>query len=227
MNIFTEIFFRPLFNAVIYLYNIIPGSDFGVAIIVLTLLVRFVLLPLSIKSVRSQKALNEINPLIKEIKEKHKKDMSAQSAEIMKLYKEKGINPLSGCLPLIIQLPILFALYKVFTDSFKPESLSMLYSFVANPEVINKTAFGFLDLSVSSPVLVIVAGIAQFLQMKVSVTSSNSGNKELDAMNKQMLYFFPIMIIIIGWNLPAGLLVYWIATTVISLGEQFYIKKSR
>ncbi len=223
-ELFNQILYIPLFNAVVWLYNFIPGDDFGVAIIVLTLIVRLILLPLSIKGIKSQKALNDVGPKVKEIKEKYKSDMNTQSAEILKLYKENGINPLSGCLPLLIQIPILIALYRVFINSFKPESLELLYSFVQVPEVINRIAFGFLDLAMANPVLVIISGAAQYFQMKASVSKNQSGNKQLDSMNRQMLYFFPVMIIIIGWKLPAGLLVYWITTTGISLLEQVYIK---
>ncbi|MDO8658824.1 MAG: YidC/Oxa1 family membrane protein insertase, partial [Candidatus Levybacteria bacterium] len=113
-TLYTEILYRPLFNAVVFLYNILPGHDFGFAIIALTTLIRILFFPLSIKTVRSQKAMNQLSPKLQEIKQKFKDDKSAQSVETMKLYKENNINPLAGCLPLIIQLPILIALYQAF-----------------------------------------------------------------------------------------------------------------
>ena len=226
MTLYTEILYRPLFNAVVFLYNVLPGQDFGLAIIALTAFIRVVFFPLSIRTVRSQKSLNQLNPKMQEIKQRLKGDSSAQSAEIMKLYKEHKVNPLAGCLPLLIQLPILIALYQAFIAGLKPENLSMLYGFVFNPGVIDKISFGFLDVTSKTPLLAIFAGGAQFIQAWAAKAQNQglSPNKEMAALNSQMLYFFPIMIIIIGWNLPAGLILYWITTTVFSILEQLYIK---
>lgn len=228
-EIFTKILYQPLLNAVVFLYNVIPGNDFGVAIIVLTGIIRLIFFPLTVKTVLSQRALNKINPKMKEIKEKHKNDAQAQSAAIMNLYKEHNINPLSGCLPLLIQLPILIALYKAFGAGFKEESLALLYSFVNNPGVINNISLGFIDITVRSIPLALITGVFQYFQLKqnnalTSKSNTDGGQKELQALSKQMLYFFPIMIIIIGWNLPAGLLFYWLTTTLFSFMEQTYIR---
>lgn len=226
MTLYTEILYRPLFNAVVFIYNILPGHDFGLAIIVLTAVIRVIFFPLSIKTVRSQKALSQLNPKMQEIKQRLKGDSAAQSAEIMKLYKDHNINPLSGCLPLIIQLPILIALYQAFIAGLKPENLSLLYGFVLNPGVIDKISFGFMDITSKIPLLAVLAGVAQFAQAWVA-KAQNQGlgvSKEMAALNKQMLYFFPVMIIVIGWNLPAGLVLYWVTTTVFSILEQVYIK---
>src|SRR3990167_8719032 len=226
MTLYTEILYRPLFNAVVFLYNILPGQDFGFAIIALTAVIRVLFFPLSIKTVRSQKAISTLNPKIQEIKQKFKDDKSAQSVETMKLYKENNINPLAGCLPLIIQLPILIALYQAFIAGLKPENLSMLYGFVSNPGAVNKISFGFIDITSKMPLMAIFAGAAQFVQAWATKAQNqgSSLNKEMAALNSQMLYFFPIMIIIIGWNLPAGLVLYWITTTFFSILEQLYIK---
>lgn len=226
MTLYTEILYRPLFNAVVFLYNFLPGNDFGLAIIALTAIMRILFFPLSIKTVRSQKAMSQLSPKLQEIKQKFKDDKSAQSVETMKLYKDNNINPLSGCLPLLIQLPILIGLYQAFMAGLKPESLSMLYGFISNPGVINPTSFGFIAITAKMPVLAVLAGAAQFGQAWVA-KGQNQGlslNKEMTALNSQMLYFFPIMIIVIGWNLPAGLVLYWIITTVFSIMEQLYIK---
>ena len=226
--LFNEILFKPLFNATVFLYNILPGSDFGLAIIVLTILIRIVFLPLTAKTIRSQKALSEINPKVQEIKEKYKGDKTAQSAAILQLYKENNVNPLSGCFPLLIQIPILIALYQAFIAGFEPESLNFLYAFIENPGQINKISLGFIDISSSSPVLAVLAATTQFFQMKTTtkmMQSSMSSNKQAEALNKQMLYFFPVIIIIIGWNLPAGLMFYWITTTIVSTMEQIYLRK--
>jgi len=241
--IFNEILYRPILNFLVFLYNNLPGNDFGVAIIVLTVLVRVVFMPLSVKALRSQKAMSQLQPKIKEIQEKYKNDKAALAQATMLLYKENKVNPVAGCLPLLIQIPVLFALYKAFADVFKPESLNLLYDFLANPGNIKNISFGFLDLAKNSPILAILAGVLQFFQSKISLGnqktpsatparlpdgqgSGGSMQEAMSGMGRQMLYFFPVMIIIIGWKLPAGLVLYWAVTTLFSVFEQFYINKT-
>jgi len=109
---------------------------------------------------------------------------------------------------------------------FKPESVGLLYGFIENPGIINKMFLGFLDITVKNPVLAILSGALQFLQARETAIQNKtaSGNKQMAALNSQMLYFFPVMIIIIGWNLPAGLMLYWTTATAFSIAEQKYIK---
>ena len=227
ISIYNEILYRPLFNIMVYLQGIIPGGDLGLTIIVLTMIIRLLFTPLSLKTIKSQKSLKELTPKVEEIKQKFKDDKTAQSAAILKLYKENNVNPLAGCLPLLIQIPILIALYQVFIKGITEESLAFLYYFVSAPELINQNFLGLVDVTMSNRLLTLVAGGLQFIQSKQSMALQSSGgsNKEMAALSKQMLYFFPIMIIIIGWNLPAGLILYWIATTVFSIFEQGYIKR--
>lgn len=223
MNIFHIIFYQPIFNLLIYLYNIIPGKDFGLSIIALTIIVRLVLYPLSKKAIQSQKALQDINPEIEEIKEKYKNDKEKMAPELMALYKTRKINPLSSCLPLLIQLPILIAIYQVFLDIFTKENvLNDLYTFVARPEVINPLAFGFLDLAHKNIIAAVVAGLAQYWQSKMLMGSKKSTGMAA-AMSQQMLYIMPIITIIIGAQLPAGLTVYWLMTTVFSIVQQYIV----
>lgn len=231
--LFNEILYRPLLNALVFLYNIIPGHDFGIAIIVLTILIRIVLYPLSYKSIKSRQALSILQPKIKEVQKKYK-NKEEQSKELMKLYKERNINPLSGCLPLLVQFPILIALYRVLINVLKPESLSTLYSFVKNPGIINALSLGVLDLSKKSPVLAIFAGVSQFfyskLTMKFSPPTPQIGAKKgafdiQKTMGKQMIYFMPILTIFIAWNFPAGLPLYWVVTTLFGLGQEYYLLK--
>lgn len=232
-EIFNQILYRPIFNFLVFIYNLIPGADFGISIIFLTILIRLVFMPLSVKSLRSQKILSQLQPKIKEIQEKYKTDKAAQAQATMALYKEHKVNPIAGCLPLLVQLPVLLALYRAFANGFKPESLKMLYSFISNPGVINSISFGFFDLAKNSPFLAVLAGIFQFVHSKISFSkqpsaknSAGAGALDFTAMNRQMLYFFPVMIIIIGWRLPAGLVLYWAVTTLFSVFEQIYINKT-
>ncbi|MDO8495560.1 MAG: YidC/Oxa1 family membrane protein insertase [bacterium] len=231
-TLFREILYKPIFNLLVGIYNIIPGNDFGVAIVVLTVLVRVVFMPWSIKATRSQKKLAELQPKLKTIQEKYKNDKAAQAQATMALYKENQISPISGCLPLLVQLPFLIALYRAFLNGFKPESLDLLYGFVNRPEVINNISLGFIDLASRNLVLVFIAAGLQFIQSKLSLppksnTPATPGSgPDLSAMNRQMLYFFPVMIIIIGWNLPAGLVLYWAVTTLFSVFEQWWVRRA-
>lgn len=225
--LFHEALYRPLFNLLIFLYNVLPGADFGLAIVALTILVRLLFSPLSLKASRSQRTLAVLNPELAAIKEKFKGDQTAQSQAIMALYKERGINPFSGCLPILIQLPILIALYRALLAGFQPEKLSLLYSFIHNPGAINLVSFGFLAITMPSHILAITAGILQFFQARLSNANmpAPASGDQAAIMTKQMLYFFPVMIIVISWSLPAGLTLYWVTSTLFSIGEQVYIKR--
>lgn len=226
INIYNEILFRPLFNLMVYIHGVIPGGDLGLTIIILTVIIRILFIPLSLKTIKSQQLLKELSPKIEEIKEKFKNDMTAQSAATMKLYKDNNINPLAGCLPLLIQIPILIALYQVFIKGISEESLALLYSFISSPDMIKHNFLGLFDITMNSRLLTLIAGGMQFIQSRQSMAlqSDSISNKELASFSRQMLYFFPVMIIVIGWNLPAGLILYWITTTVFSVLEQSYIK---
>lgn len=221
--------YTPLFNILILFYDLIPGHDFGLAIIAVTVLIRVILAPLSIKAQRSQRELNKLNPQIQEIRNKYKNDQSAQGSAMMALYKEHGVNPIAGCLPLLIQIPILIVLYRVFIDGLNPSSLALLYPFIPNPGSIHQLFLGMISVSQPNRLLAIAAGVLQFFQSRQSMNYMRAGgqlSKEMSALNSQMTYFMPIFIIIIGWNLSAGLILYWVTTTVYSIFEQLYLQRT-
>ena len=146
VNIFNQALYLPLFNALVWLYNVIPGNDLGIAIIALTILIRFILYPLSKKAIQSQKAISQLQPKIKEIQKKYK-NKEEQAKAMMELYKKHKVNPMSGCLPILVQLPLLIALYRVFFNGLNPESLNLLYDFVSRPDSLNVVFLGLIDLS--------------------------------------------------------------------------------
>lgn len=227
MSVFTflynEILYRPLFNGLIFLYNI-AGHDFGIAIIILTLVIRGLLYPLSQKAIKSQKEMQELQPKIKEVQQKYKGDREKQSLALMALYKEHKVNPASGCFPILIQLPILFALFSVFRHGFDPSRLSALYSFVANPGVINPVFLGLIDLSKKSLVLALFAGVTQFIQTKM-ITPKSPKEGSIDfagMMSKQMLYIFPVLMVYIGYSVPGGLALYWVVFNIFAIVQQYF-----
>ena len=225
-NLFLQLIERPLLNLTILLYGTIGFADLGVAIILMTIIVRLILMPLSIRTARTQRAMSRLAPELERLKEKHKGDTTAQSEAVMNLYREHKVSPLAGCLPLLIQLPLLLGLYRVFMLVIKPQALSLLYSFVPHPSSINHLLLGLLDISMPSRILAVVAGLLQFILGRMMSASQQGAPAAAAAMNRQMMYLLPVIIIVIGWSLPAGLSLYWAVTTLFSIGEQLYIRRA-
>lgn len=227
---FHTILYQPLFNLLIWLYDVIPGQDLGFAIIGISLLIRLVLWPLSRSSIKSQKALQDLQPKLDALKEQHKDDKEGLAKAMMNLYKEEKVNPMSSCLPLLVQLPILFALYQVLRDGMNMDSLVNLYPFVSRPESINLNFLGFINLAEANLVMAVIAGILQFVQTKMLMMKrppkkvrSTPGAKDEDMMaqmNQSMMYFMPVMTVVIGASLPGGLTLYWIIMNIFAILQQ-------
>lgn len=227
-SLYNDIIYRPLLNLLVFFYNVIPGHDIGIVIIVLTLLIRLALAPSFHKSLTSQKAMNELQPKLSALREKHKDDKEAQAKAMMELYKEHKINPLSSCLPLVIQLPILIALYQVFNKALNPHydmatRLQGLYSYVQRPEVLSPTFLHFFDLSKPNIIFGVLAGLAQFWQSKLMMPKGDNQDSTMKIMSWQTTYLLPLVSVIIAIKLPAGLPLYWIVTTLFAVGQQYYI----
>lgn len=234
--IFHTVFYQPILNLLVFFYNLIPGHDLGIAIILITIAIKVILLPLSKSSIKSQKALQELQPQINEIKKKYADNKEEQARATMQLYKENKVNPVSSCLPLLIQLPFLIAVFQVFRDFGNDgKILEYIYPFIARPESIQGVGlFGLLDLSKPNYVLAVLAGIAQFWQAKMMMTQrpevKAEGSKDEDMMaimNKQMIYMMPIMTVVIGFTLPGGLSLYWFTTTLLTGLQQLYVFRKK
>ena len=232
ISFFNIILYKPLFNALVFLYNYVPGHDFGISIILLTIIIRVILYPLSVKAINSQKVLQKLQPKIKEAQKKYKDDKEKQAKEILEIYKTEKINPFSGLLLAIIQLPILIALYSVFWNGLNPKELANLYSFVANPVSISALFWGVIDLSKPNVYLALSAGLMQFFQTKMLLPKSGAkaGQEKpgiSDIMQKQMVYFFPILTIIILLGLPSALGLYWTASGLFSIIQQYFLLRKK
>ncbi len=233
MNIFHEALYRPLFNLLIWLYNVIPGGDIGFAIIALTVIVKLVLWPLTHSSLKSQKMLQDLQPKLDALKEQHKDDKEGLAKAMMELYKSEKVNPLSSCLPILVQIPILIALYQVLSDGLHSESFSSLYAFVKNPGTIDAMFLGFVNLGDKSIPLAVIAGLSQFWQTRMliarrppKVVRDTPGAKDEDmlaGMNQSMLYLMPVMTAVIGASLPGGLTLYWVAINIVSIIQQYVV----
>ncbi|MCW1949614.1 MAG: YidC/Oxa1 family membrane protein insertase [Candidatus Shapirobacteria bacterium] len=224
-TLYSDIIYRPLLNLLVFFYNIFPGHDIGLVIVFLTILIRLILAPSFHKSLKSQKAMNDLQPKLNDLREKYKNDKEGQAKAMMDLYKEHKINPLGSCLPLLLQLPVLIALYQVFNKALN-NHLSGLYSFVHQPEFINPKFLGLVDLSKPSLAFGIVAGLAQFWQSKMMMpNASGQQDTTAKAMQLQTTYVLPVISVIIAIKLPAGLPLYWIVTTLFAVAQQYYIIK--
>jgi len=228
-HLFTAIFYQPILNLLIVIYNVIPGHDMGIAIIVLTILVKLILSPLSWKQLESQKLLQDIQPRLNEMKEQYKDDKQGLAQAQMKYFQEQKINPLSSCLPLLVQLPFLFAMYYVFMSGLKnADFTNLLYPFIQNPGKLNETLLGFLSLTKHGNIVLAVATAgAQYWQSKM-ITAKRPpkvpGAKDEDmaaAMSQQMVLFMPLITGVMTYQFPAGLGLYWFFQTVIAIVQQY------
>ncbi|MEK7482172.1 MAG: YidC/Oxa1 family membrane protein insertase [Patescibacteria group bacterium] len=235
VSIFNTVLYQPLFNALILLYNYLPVHDLGLSIIILTFAVWVVIYPLNLQALRAQKALSELQPRIKALQDKYKDDKTKQAQATMELYKEAKINPFSGCLPLLIQFPILLALFRVFWKGFSPEQMAFLYGFVAKPETINTVFLGIVNLANPNAIMAILAGVAQFFQTRATMAvqktaNANTEKKALDfasMMQKQMLYIFPAFTVLIVWKMPSALALYWIASSCFAIAQNYIVFRKK
>jgi len=236
INTFNSLIYRPLFNALVLLYQFLPGQDFGIAIIVLTILIKMLFYPLAAQAIKSQKALAELQSKVQEIQNNYKNDKGKQAKEIIALYQKEKINPFSGFLPLLIQLPILIGLFQIFMRGFGPEQMIYLYDFTPNPGQANLSFLGLLNLAKPNLLLAVLAGACQFFQTKMLTplkkngggqSSNKKGRPDFSSiMQKQMLYFLPVFTVFILWRLPSAIGLYWLVTSLFTIVQQrFIIKK--
>ena len=234
---FNTFFYEPLYNGLVFLISVMPGTDVGLAVIVLTLLVKIIILPLSHKSVASQAKMRSIEPEMKRVKEQHK-DKQEQARQVMDLYKKHGVNPFSGCFLMLVQLPIIFALYWVFFKGLANNiDQTILYSFVVAPEQINVHFLGFIDMSQKNIILAALAGISQYFQMKLSmppIPKDDGEKKKGDMsfkdefaknMNLQMRYMLPGIVFFVAYSISSAVALYWLVSNLFSIGHELVVKR--
>lgn len=230
MELIKDFFFytlyQPFFNILIFLAWLIPGHSIGWAIITLTIVIRLVLVPTTAKSVILQKKMKKLQPKLAEIKQKYKNDPKAQQQALVELYKQEEVNPIGGCLPLLIQLPIFFVLYRVFINGLHTENFSILYSFTPHLTNINTYFFGVNLAKPELWILPIITGLLQFYQSKQLLSKNKNSNPKDDTQEmiaKQMTYLMPIMIVFFARSLPAALPLYWSVNSFFSIIQQWYL----
>lgn len=229
-NIWNIALYKPLVNILAFLISIIPGGDVGVAIIVLTILVKIALYPLSQRAIVSQTKMNLLAPELNKIKANgiNKEEQARQTFE---LYKKHKTNPFSGCLLILIQIPIIFALYYVFLKGINFDS-KFLYTFVHAPQHINMLFLGFINISGKSLFLAILAGFSQYLQAyfmpqppKLEVKLGSFQESFSQSMQTQMKYVFPFLVAFISYSVSGAIALYWITSNLFAVGQQIYAQK--
>lgn len=239
---------NPLLNLLIWLSDVIPGHDLGVAIIILTLLIKLALFFPSLSSIKSQHQMQDIQPKVDAIRKKYANNKEELGKRLMAVYKENKVNPLSSCLPLLIQLPIIFALFRAFlviqridvdTGLLASTDLSHLYGYLQTKYAtvaINTNFLGFVDLAATKNwILAGLAGIFAFIQARMMqsrkpVIKSEGAKDEsmAAAMQKQTAYILPFITVFFGYTFPAGVTLYWVVSTLFQVAQQwFFIKRHK
>ena len=231
-GLFHTLFYDPIYNGLIFLIDIVPLADVGVAIILITVLVKLILFPISQKAVRTQFLMRGLQPQLERIKEKYAKDKQEQARKTMDLYKEKGINPFSGILLIFIQIPIILALYWVFFRGGLPEiDISILYSFVNEPSRINMDFLGLIPMDGRSVVLAFLAGLSQYFQIKLSLPDlkkrdDNASLKDdfARSFQLQMRYMLPLFIFGFSYFVSAAVALYWFTSNIFAIGQEIFLR---
>ena len=209
-----------------YLINIIVSSleffyditvtigipSYALAILLLTVVIKLLLYPLSYKQMYSMKKMQEIQPQVKEIQDKYKKNPEKANQAVIEIYKKNKVNPMAGCLPLIVQMPILLALFRAL-QAFEYKELGS--SFLWVPSLTNPDPY---------MVIPIIVAIATYFQSKLTSTGNDSNPKAAQT-QKMMLYFMPLMIGWMSMRFPAGLGLYWIYFSILGTVQQLYINR--
>ncbi len=226
---FHTVVYDPIYNALVYAVDIIPWHDVGIAVIIVTILVRLILYPLSKRAIKAQMDMKRITPEIEAVKTQHKDNPQEQSKAIFALYKKHNVSPFSGLLLLIVQLPILLGLYFVFAQGGLPAiNTEILYSFVPVPTTVNMEFLGLIDMSKASILLGVLAAISQYVYTRLSMgprgektaTEASFSADMARTFDLQARYMLPAMVGIIAAFIAAAAPLYWITSNLFMIGQE-------
>lgn len=235
--IWHTFFFDPIYNTLVFFIDVVRGGDVGLAIICTVILVKTVILPISLKATRSQLAMRELEPKLAQIKEEFKDKRELQAIKTMELFKEAKVNPFSSILLLFIQIPVFIALYfSVYSGGGikLPEiNTAILYSFVPNPEVVNMVFLGFIDITMKSLPLALIAGFTQYIHTSLSLPPLKPRDPNAEpnfkddfgrSMQLQMRYVMPILITVVAYTLSASIALYFTISNVMAIGQEYVVR---
>ena len=228
------IVYTPLYNILVLILNI-DWIDAGVATVILTILVKFILYPLTKKSTITQVTMKEKSGELNEIKQKYP-DRQVQAQKVMEFYKKNKINPFASIGTILIQIPIIYSLYYIFFKSGLPAiDLNLLYPFVKMPELVSMNFLGLVDVSQKSLLLAALAAISTYLQLHLSSSGkSDKPNNNIGKINteefsqimaKQMKYTFPVVVFFISWQISGVVALYWFVSNVVGTLQESYIRR--
>jgi len=230
--VFNAIIYAPLYNGLVFLVGLIPTHDVGIAVILLTILVRIILFPLSRRAIATQIQMKKIAPEIEVLKEKYKDRREEQGRAILALYRERGVRPFASFGLLLVQLPVLIGLYWVFSHGGLPEVIpSILYSFVSVPPAVDMVFLGFIAMDGHSIILAFLAGATQFVYTRLSVGkratapekpagASFSGDLAR-SFDLQARYILPVMVGVISYYVVAAAPLYWVTSNLFMIGQEY------
>ncbi|MBP6879843.1 MAG: membrane protein insertase YidC [Candidatus Pacebacteria bacterium] len=228
-----EVFYQPIYNLLIFFAGVFPRPDIGVAVVIVTVIVRLVIYPLSKKAIYTQIAIKKIQPELNKIKETIK-DRTEQSRKTLEVYKQNKVNPFSSFAVILVQLPIILALFKVFSHDLTVSS-EILYGFISPIESLDPLFLGFFDLTQKSMVLALLAAASQavhFFVMKIGQKEEKT-NKEPSkeeffrkTMERQMKFLAPIMIGFVSYAAGGVVALYFTVSSVFSALQEWYIRKN-
>lgn len=214
---FNTYLYQPILASLVYIYETVAFHDLGIAIILLTILVRVVLFPVFYKSAKDQALMQRLQPHIKKIQLDHKDDKERQAKEMLDLYKRYSLNPFSGILLLLLQLPVFIILFNVLSK----ELSSGLF--------LSSTLFGVIELQTKGYVLPVLAAVVQYLQGKLTMGAQKKPKEAsadpMASMTSTMMVMGPVLTFFILLNLPTALSLYWMVSSVFSVVQQLYINK--
>lgn len=239
-SLWNTIFYQPIYNVLIFIIDNVTFGDVGFAIILVTIIVKLALSPLTRKSIKSQILMKRMEPELKQIK-KDFPNKEEQAKKTFELYKKYGTNPFSGCLVVILQLPVIFALYYVFYKGLSIDS-SLIYSFIQTPTSLHTNFLGLIEMASQSVFLGIFAGITQFVQGYLSspikpkkieiikekelINEPKTFQEQLsDSMQMNVKYILPVFIAFIAWKISAAVALYWIVSNMFTIVQEWYIRR--
>lgn len=233
-NLFNAAFYDPIYNSLVALVALIPGSDVGIAVILVTIVIRLILLPFSLSAARAQRAMKLLEPKIKELKEQHKGNKEKETLGTLALYREAKVNPFASILTVLIQIPVLLALYFVFFyEPFTAINTARLYTFTPVPDTISLEFLGIISVAGKSMVLAFLAGATQFYQahLALSGTMKPSDTKSMQndfqkIMGMQLKYVFPFIIAVISYTTSGAIALYFITTNLAGAFQELYVRRA-
>ncbi len=237
MSFFHTVLYTPIYNLLMFLTDILPGQDIGLAVVAATLIVKVVLMPLSFAALRTQRSIKAIEPEMKQVREQYKDDKETQAKEIFALYKKYGVNPFAGLLTILIQLPIILALYWVFNSkTLLSVDASILYSFVPAPLAISPLFLGIFAVTGASITLAALAALTQFVYglyaIPVPEKSTKPAGSDMQAdfgraLAMQMRFVLPVFIGIAAYYTSVAIALYFITSNLVGVLQEFIVRQKK